>query len=54
MHSFMLKITLAPVAVHGNLCNLIIYYITKPPELDWRVDSIKRDRGHMSTLHNKQ
>ena len=33
--------------VNGNLCDLIIYNVTKPPELDtdWRVNPVKRDRG---------
>lgn len=47
MCCFVLKIPLAPMAVNGNLCDLIIYNVTKPPELDtdWRVDTIKTDRG---------
>lgn len=33
--------------VNGNLCDLIIYNVTKPPELntDWRANPVKRDRG---------
>lgn len=39
MHCSMFKITSAPVAINGKLCNLIIYYVTKPPKLDraWSV-----------------
>lgn len=40
MHCFVFKIPSASVAVNGNICNMIIYYIHKPPELD----PIKRDR----------
>ena len=47
MHCFVLKIPSVYMEVNGNLCDLIIYNVTKPPELDtdWRVNPVKRDRG---------